>query len=68
MKQKPPSNDKQPNITRCSHDGEKCDSLAWAFWKAQRQLVELNLRLAHVKKQLRHTPSQDKHNKDDQLR
>ncbi len=40
-------------LTHCNHDGDPCDSLAWAFWKAQRQLVELNLKLAHVKKQLK---------------
>jgi len=64
MKQTQPPNDKQPSITRCSHDGEMCDSLAWTFWKAQRQLVELNLRLAHVKKQLREAPSQDEPSND----
>ena len=63
MKPTQPPDNKQAPITRCSHDGEACDSLAWAFWKAQRQLVELNLRLAHVKKQLKESQTED-----DQLR
>ncbi len=37
--------------------------LAWHFWKAQHQLVKLNLRLAHLKNHLKKHPA--KPNYDD---
>lgn len=41
-------------ITTCINQQDQVrDNLAWTFWKAQCQLVELNLRLAHIKKTLK---------------